>query len=419
MEPAVDILRCLLRSLPLAPPRDLLKTWLQCAHCNALLYQPSTLGDGTSLCLSCVDKVDSKKKKSLLDGSDLHFGHSENKILSEITITCAPKLHEAARIRHESNTSFREKNYEKARLGYTKAIKLYSSDAVVWSNRSAASICLESYGAALSDSETACRLLLEQGGGGNQRTASSSLLLKCLGRRAYAVQSQVVAKKERLEEEEEDGDGKESSEIHTMLLEACCLHALVVAMYRERGKRPPATVRTRFADCFAMLVKEEESEESEESEEKSEESMLLTELTTMLGGATRRRKKRKAEDDLQEDAKDVEESVVKEADAKQGEECSEWRFKKNPSDIFSNFVLRDSGCIDSSSGSKSKKDDAAAAAAADDDNDKEQAMSPVSPLLLLDKTKLTNLRENLCCPLCFEILHQPTTIPCGHVLCRP
>ena len=217
MEPAVDILRCLLRSLPLAPPRDLLKTWLQCAHCNALLYQPSTLGDGTSLCLSCVDKV--KKKKSLLDGSDLHFGHSENKILSEITITCAPKLHEAARIRHESNTSFREKNYEKARQGYTKALELYSSDAVVWSNRSAASICLESYGEALSDSETACRLLLEQGGGGNQRTASSSLLLKCLGRRAYAVQS--LAKKEKKEEcrhcvVKYENDG-ESSFIHSFI----------------------------------------------------------------------------------------------------------------------------------------------------------------------------------------------------------
>ena len=438
MDPSVNILRCLLRSLPASPPRDLHDTWLKCAHCNALLYQPSTLGDGSSLCLSCVDKAHRKKKtKTLLDGSDLHFGKAENKILSEITTACAPKLHEAARVRHESNSFFREKKYEEARNGYTKAIDLYSCDAVVWSNRSAASICLEEYGTALSDSETACRLLLEQGA--HQRTASSPLLLKCLARRAHCKQSLVVvaknlAKKDREgkgegeAEGEGEGEGEEEEEsssrssrssssemIHTTL-EACCLYSLVVAMYRESGRRAPATVRSRFADCFAMLM--EEKKGSKESKEK-EEDYLLAELVTMLGGAKRRRRKRKAED-LQDDgaakgttgatgakgtkgAAGNEEGneegnvVTTEASSSSSWEQEEWRFQNDPADIFSSFVLHHHH-------GSSQTDN-------DDHRPQQQPMS--SPLLLLDKAKLTNLRESLRCPLCFDMLHQPTTIPCG------
>ena len=37
---------------------------------------------------------------------------------------------------------------------------------------------------------------------------------------------------------------------------------------------------------------------------------------------------------------------------------------------------------------------------------------------ILDEAKLEGIRSEVDCPLCCEMLFEPTTLRCGHVLCR-
>ena len=59
-------------------------------------------------------------------------------VIASIASACAPDACEAAAGRHRANGLFRGKDYAGALEGYTKAIDLCPTDAVLWGNRCAA-----------------------------------------------------------------------------------------------------------------------------------------------------------------------------------------------------------------------------------------------------------------------------------------
>ncbi|WPT11811.1 Serine/threonine-protein phosphatase 5 [Picochlorum sp. SENEW3] len=65
---------------------------------------------------------------------------------------------EAESIKNEANAYFKEKHYNEAVEGYTKAIGLDPSNPVYWSNRAFAHIRIEEYGAAIQDATRAIEL---------------------------------------------------------------------------------------------------------------------------------------------------------------------------------------------------------------------------------------------------------------------
>lgn len=51
--------------------------------------------------------------------------------------------------------------------------------------------------------------------------------------------------------------------------------------------------------------------------------------------------------------------------------------------------------------------------------DHEALLTSGPPRLILNQSKLSAIKECLDCPLCMEVLFEPTALPCGHMLCRP
>ena len=81
---------------------------MSCYHCKAILFEPTTLGDGITVCKPCVSKLPSCPSH----GRQLGFGTCVNVVLSTIASAVAPDACEAASERHESNCFFRSKNVE-------------------------------------------------------------------------------------------------------------------------------------------------------------------------------------------------------------------------------------------------------------------------------------------------------------------
>ena len=138
---------------------------LTCRHCLAVLFEPTTLGNGLTVCSPCVKKVKAAGDDDGREGG--LFGGAVNVVVSEIARVCAPRLHRAAEIRQAANDHFRSGATGKAIEGYTEAIGLAPGDAVLFGNRAAAYLRGQQRGhirghqpaLALADAEHACRLL--------------------------------------------------------------------------------------------------------------------------------------------------------------------------------------------------------------------------------------------------------------------
>ena len=385
---ATHVLRSLLQSLPSSgvpsTPIPSLPPTLRCMHCQALLYQPTTLGNGISLCLGCVSK---QKADLLYTGIDLHFGQSENKVLAEISKKCAPALYAAAKMRHESNDLFRNKQYLAAIEGYTKAIELYSLDAVVWGNRAATYMQLHDYASALADVQQACTLLLVPGVA--QDTATSAIMLKVLCRKVSCLEKIAVMEttlKETSNETSNETPKETSNEtaINTTIdthidhMTMASLYLLILALYQEIGRTAPKTIKSSAQACVEAFTTDSSTETFETclaqhvgaTKFLSETTRKEIETPTIETATTTRTKKRQRK---------------------------EWKFD-DPTQSFLRVVL-----ADPLGHTKSTKN----------------YLSNSDHLLLLDTTKLSIIQECLRCPLCFELFHEPTTLPCGHVLCRP
>lgn len=281
---------------------------LACAHCEATLFRPTTLGDGSTYCAACVPKLATPV------GREVGFGKATNKVLEHLCEAWFPAGHLAAQLRQEGNAHFAAGRHLEAVAVYTTALTHFS-DAVLLSNRAAANLKLGEHAASLRDACLAAQLA----------TPGSRLWAKSLFRLGSALNAL--------------GERPEG---------AVAALAAAAAWSRAQGEPLDAALRA---------------------------------LREALGAFSRAH------------AADREASFAAQLDG-----------------------LRSGGAL-------ARALDAAAhlppAFAEGFGAELAAARRSADAAYLVPADKVLASRESLECALCVEQLHEPTAIPCGHVLCRP
>lgn len=138
---------------------------LSCMQCGSLLFEPTTLEDGTTVCRPCVSKYREGHLYSTWTTSTLpNLGHfrfpgEANVVLTELTQRCAPKAHAAAASRHQANKLFGQGQYAEAEAIYSATIAAAPpGDVVLLCNRAAARLKLGNIVGAAEDAEFAVSL---------------------------------------------------------------------------------------------------------------------------------------------------------------------------------------------------------------------------------------------------------------------
>ena len=159
---------------------------LSCPQCRGVLYKPTTLMCGTTLCTPCVPKWKSPPGATFTTGvgAGLGYGQSTNTVLTNILGMCMPLASKAAGVRQEGNALFRAGKREEAAAVYSTAIDLCAQDATLFSNRAACRLHLGDAQAALQDAEQA--VALEPSWAKASFRRGAALLKLGAGRRDYA-----------------------------------------------------------------------------------------------------------------------------------------------------------------------------------------------------------------------------------------
>ena len=111
---------------------------LSCEQCSAVLFAPTTLGDGRTVCGPCVAKVRAVDDQRGDTGLSAGFGAAPNVVLDALTQACLPTGHRAAQLRQQGNTQFAAREFEEAATAYAAAVGAEPSDLVSHLNSSAA-----------------------------------------------------------------------------------------------------------------------------------------------------------------------------------------------------------------------------------------------------------------------------------------
>jgi len=398
MELCLIYITSLVRSLPSNKEEITTHVFhLKCFQCNATLYKPTTLGNGVSYCLLCVPKI--KNMQDLIIGKALDFGKHENKVLTEISQKCAPELYKAAQLRHASNDFFRQKKYQLAIDGYTATIQLYAQDAVVFGNRAAAHMKVLNYNDALIDIKHAIHLLL-QDGGVTLTTITLPLCIKFICRYASCLESKEdTSNTSTSNTSTSNTSTSNTSTTMADLIQTTSLYLLVVVLYQEMKQKIPKTIQTKLDLCLNSF---------------DDSTILITHLKQQIVGINREDTKT-SNDTPNEDnntPNDTSTSTTNDLTNKRkrkyqrndlDQNSTQWKFIHPQRSMLSLFGIETM---------QDKKQE----------NSKAQSIPKsisTTTTLLLDKSKLNEIKECLRCPLCFETFHEPTTLPCGHVLCRP
>ncbi|OWF53763.1 LON peptidase N-terminal domain and RING finger protein 3-like [Mizuhopecten yessoensis] len=131
-----------------------------CVLCRGLLSDPVTIPCGHTFCRKCVERDQSKICKRC--GKANHFVNvssiKTNVLLKQVIDVWFPSECEALRLKSEGNIFFERREFEKAINLYNKAILLAPNDHLLLSNRSHAYASLDKYEEALRDGELVIRL---------------------------------------------------------------------------------------------------------------------------------------------------------------------------------------------------------------------------------------------------------------------
>eukprot|EP00929_Paragymnodinium_shiwhaense_P094380 TRINITY_DN54913_c0_g1_i1.p1 TRINITY_DN54913_c0_g1~~TRINITY_DN54913_c0_g1_i1.p1 ORF type:complete len:731 (-),score=193.44 TRINITY_DN54913_c0_g1_i1:74-2266(-) len=145
---------------------------LRCAQCESLLYEPTTLENGVTVCRPCVGRYREhlKLQKSAeearkdhekaswptpswaADPADIGFGKSINVVLVELTKRGSPDAYAAAAERQKANALFGERKFQEALEAYSAAIAGSPfPDVALHCNRSLTRVKLDDNAGALED----------------------------------------------------------------------------------------------------------------------------------------------------------------------------------------------------------------------------------------------------------------------------
>lgn len=131
-----------------------------CPHCRGMLYVPTTLLDGTTVCTPCASKW-APSASAAFDaqvGADIGFGTNVNRVLSQVLTKCFPSAVTAAALRQEGTTHFKRGDVLAAEASYGRSVDVCPHDPTTMSNRSAARFKLGDAAGALADAEAAAAL---------------------------------------------------------------------------------------------------------------------------------------------------------------------------------------------------------------------------------------------------------------------
>eukprot|EP00435_Cladocopium_sp_Y103_P046935 s758_g13.t1 len=164
---------------------------LECMQCESLLFEPTTLEDGFTVCRPCVKKRRLATPESTCGANlpwggtapALGFGSATNVILSDLLSRCPEAQTQAAEARQRGNRLFGDGKFFEACEAYSEAISK-SPDIVVLCNRSLARLKLEDTEAALADA----RLAVAKA----SKCSGSAMLAKAWLRVGQALQSSAA-----------------------------------------------------------------------------------------------------------------------------------------------------------------------------------------------------------------------------------
>lgn len=193
----------------------------RCHVCESFLHRPTTLGDGRTVCLDCVESV---AGDDVQWGKAIDFGAAVNKTLEDLILKCLPGDHAAAQLRHEANACFAKGAFQEADQRFTHALETGGSDCVLLCGRSATRCQLGRVDEALSDARAACTLCVP---GSRSWARACHHLGVALSRSA---QQKLVAA----------GPGEAPPAVATFLTNAVVLLATALAWYRREGVNHPA-----------------------------------------------------------------------------------------------------------------------------------------------------------------------------------
>ncbi|OCT67577.1 LON peptidase N-terminal domain and RING finger protein 3 isoform X2 [Xenopus laevis] len=131
---------------------------LTCRECQGFWFEPVTLLCGHTFCKKCLECQAGNKSECKVCRASSEHPYRVNVLLSNILSKWFPSKAQAVQLRQEANGQYKDCKWQQALATYNEAISIAPQDYLLYSNRAMIHLSLKSYGYALQDAETACKL---------------------------------------------------------------------------------------------------------------------------------------------------------------------------------------------------------------------------------------------------------------------
>ncbi|OCT65953.1 LON peptidase N-terminal domain and RING finger protein 3 [Xenopus laevis] len=131
---------------------------LTCRGCQGFLFEPVTLLCGHTFCKKCLECQGAGKSECKVCRASSEPPYRVNVLLSNILSKWFPGQVRSVQLRQVANGLYQDCKWPEALAIYNEAISIAPQDYLLYSNRAMIHFSLKSYGCALQDAETACKL---------------------------------------------------------------------------------------------------------------------------------------------------------------------------------------------------------------------------------------------------------------------